>query len=79
MSKGKYGMLPYSHPLYLTDREKQVLTAISTGNTNNEIAQLLELSKRTIDKYREILLMKSNSKNTAHLIHNAHRYGWLKG
>lgn len=74
MGKGKYGYLPYSHPYYLTDREREVLSAISKGNTNQEIATDLSLSKRTIDKYREHLLMKSNSRNTAQLIHNAHKY-----
>ncbi len=77
MGKSKYDQLPYSHPYYLTDREKDVLESISKGLTNKEIAEVLKLSKRTIDKYRENLLMKSNSRNTAHMVSNAFRYGWL--
>ena len=79
MSKSKYGMLPYSHPLYLKKRERDVLVSISNGQTNKEIAVELKISKRTVDKYRENLLMKSNSRNTAHMISNAYLYGWLKG
>jgi len=35
MSKSKYGMLPYSHPLYLKDRERDVLVSISNGQLLN--------------------------------------------
>jgi DNA-binding NarL/FixJ family response regulator len=77
MNKSKYQLLPYSHPYYLSDREMAVLKAISKGHTNKEIAEEMKRSKRTIDKYRENLLMKSNSKNTAQMISNAYKYGWL--
>lgn len=78
MGKSYSGTMPYSHPYYLTEREKEVLQHVSRGYTNTEIAQTLNLSQRTVEKYREILLMKAQSRNTAHLITRAFQYGWLK-
>jgi DNA-binding NarL/FixJ family response regulator len=52
----------------LTDREKEVLKLISAGRSNQEIADSLYLSKRTVDKHRENILAKTHTKNTAELI-----------
>lgn len=52
----------------LTIREEEVLCHICKGLSNQEIADKLFLSKRTIDKHRENLLSKTNSKNTAGLV-----------
>ncbi|MFC2136755.1 response regulator [Bacteroidota bacterium] len=52
----------------LTERETEVLFNICKGLSNQEIADTLYLSKRTIDKHRENLLSKTNSKNTAELV-----------
>lgn len=52
----------------LTDREQEVLFHICKGLSNQEIADKLFLSKRTVDKHRENLLSKTNSKNTAGLV-----------
>ncbi|GAB4305690.1 MAG: response regulator transcription factor [Marinilabiliales bacterium] len=52
----------------LTRREMEILKYICKGFSNKEIAELLCLSKRTIDKHRENILDKTNSKNTANLI-----------
>ena len=52
----------------LTQREKEVLRLISGGLSNQEIADSLFLSKRTVDKHRENILSKTQSKNTAELI-----------
>jgi len=52
----------------LTDREIEILFLICKGFSNQEIADKLYLSKRTIDKHRENLLLKTNSKNTASLV-----------
>lgn len=52
----------------LTDREAEILLLICKGLTNNEIADRLVLSKRTVDKHRENLLLKTQSKNTANLV-----------
>ncbi len=52
----------------LTEREEEVLFWICKGLSNQEIADKLYLSKRTIDKHRENLLSKTQAKNTAGLV-----------
>jgi DNA-binding NarL/FixJ family response regulator len=52
----------------LTKREEEILTLISQGFTNKEIALKLFLSKRTVDGYREAILDKFGARNTAQLI-----------
>jgi DNA-binding NarL/FixJ family response regulator len=52
----------------LSKREKEVLAKICEGLSNQEIADTLFISKRTVDKHRANLLGKTNSKNTASLI-----------
>ncbi|MBN2745193.1 MAG: response regulator transcription factor [Bacteroidales bacterium] len=52
----------------LTARELEVLVLICEGLSNHQIADRLFLSKRTIDKHRENILLKTNSKNTAELV-----------
>ncbi|HSO87567.1 MAG TPA: response regulator transcription factor [Draconibacterium sp.] len=62
----------------LTERESEILLLICKGLTNSEIAERLGLSKRTVDKHRENLLMKTQSKNTANLVIYAIKNGYLK-
>jgi DNA-binding NarL/FixJ family response regulator len=52
----------------LSEREIEVLQKICLGLSNNEIAEILHISKRTVDKHRANLLEKTNSKNTANLV-----------
>lgn len=52
----------------LSKREKEILLKICEGLSNQEIAENLFISKRTVDKHRANLLGKTNSKNTASLI-----------
>lgn len=52
----------------LSRREKEILSKICEGLSNQEIADTLFISKRTVDKHRANLLGKTNSKNTASLI-----------
>ncbi len=52
----------------LSRREKEILAKICEGLSNQEIADSLFISKRTVDKHRANLLGKTNSKNTASLI-----------
>ncbi|MBR5433739.1 MAG: response regulator transcription factor [Bacteroidales bacterium] len=54
--------------LDLTERELEVLYNICKGLSNQEIADLLFISKRTVDKHRENLLLKTGAKNTAGLV-----------
>ncbi len=59
---------PVDEAAALSKRELQVLEEICKGLSNQEIADNLFISKRTVDKHRANLLSKTNSKNTANLI-----------
>ncbi len=52
----------------LSQRELEILLLICKGLSNNEIADKLYISKRTVDKHRANILSKTNSKNTANLV-----------
>lgn len=55
----------------LSEREKEVLEQICKGLSNQEIADALYISKRTVEKHRSSLLSKTNTKNTAQLVMHA--------
>ncbi|WP_321286301.1 response regulator transcription factor [uncultured Sunxiuqinia sp.] len=52
----------------LSEREIEILILICKGFSNQEIADQLYISKRTVDKHRSNILDKSESKNTAQLV-----------
>ncbi len=52
----------------ISDREKEVLKLIAKGFSNAEIAEKLNLSKRTIDGHKSRLFDKTNAKNAPNLI-----------
>ena len=52
----------------LTRREKEVLSLIADGLTNNEIAEKLFIGNTTVDTHRKNLLAKFGAKNTAELV-----------
>jgi DNA-binding NarL/FixJ family response regulator len=56
---------------HLTDREIEILRLIVNEYTNQEIADKLYISKRTVDTHRTNLLDKTSSKNTAGLVRYA--------
>jgi DNA-binding NarL/FixJ family response regulator len=62
----------------ISDREMDVLKLIAKGLTNNEIAQKLYTSVRTIETRRKKLLEKTKTINTATLIYFATANGLLK-
>jgi DNA-binding NarL/FixJ family response regulator len=52
----------------LSEREIEILILICQGFSNQEIADQLFISKRTVDKHRANILEKSQCKNTAQLV-----------
>jgi DNA-binding NarL/FixJ family response regulator len=52
----------------LTNRENEVLKLISHGFSDKEIADLLHLSKRTVNGYRDSLLIKFGARNSPQLV-----------
>lgn len=59
----------------LSEREREILVAVCRGLSNQEIADELFISKRTVDKHRANILEKTGCKNTASLVVYAIRYG----
>lgn len=58
-------------PIPLTGREMDVLRLIVQEFTNNEIAEKLFISVRTVDAHRRNLLEKTGARNTAGLVRYA--------
>lgn len=52
----------------LSERELEILLLICQGLSNQEIADQLFISKRTVDKHRANILDKTGCKNTANLV-----------
>lgn len=52
----------------LSTREIEVLFNICKGKSNLQISEFLNISKRTVDKHRENLLLKTGVNNTAGLV-----------
>lgn len=53
----------------LTEREKEVLSFISKGNSSKEAARLMGISPRTIEVHRSRILEKMNAKNFVEVSH----------
>jgi DNA-binding NarL/FixJ family response regulator len=62
----------------LTRREIEVLKLIVGENSNQEIADKLFISTRTVDTHRRNLLEKLGLKNTAGLVKYAMKHGYLE-
>lgn len=60
--------------LNVTSREKDILYLVSRGLTSSEIAERLNISKRTVDALRAKLLHKLNLKSGTELIQYAMKY-----
>jgi DNA-binding NarL/FixJ family response regulator len=52
----------------LTRREREVLELLSKGHSNQEISGFLNISQRTVERHRTILLEKTGSRNSVSLI-----------
>ncbi|MEO8356446.1 MAG: response regulator transcription factor [Chloroflexota bacterium] len=58
----------------LSPREKQILQMIAEENTSGEIARLLFISEKTVEKHRARLMEKLNVRNLAGLVRLAVKY-----
>lgn len=63
--------------LDLSEREAEILQLIGDGYTNNEIANKLFLSKRTVEGHRQNLIDKTQVKNSAQLVKYAVKNGLI--
>lgn len=62
----------------LSARETEILLAVCRGLSNQEIADELFISKRTVDKHRANILEKTGCKNTASLVVYAIRHNLVE-
>lgn len=61
----------------LSLREREILQLLAEGHTNAEIAGILVLSEKTIEKHRAALMSKLNISNLARLVRIAIKYGLI--
>jgi DNA-binding NarL/FixJ family response regulator len=61
----------------LTDRERQIYQLLAEGNSNKEIANLLNLSLHTVETHRWRLMEKMDLHSTAELVLSAVRRGMV--
>jgi DNA-binding CsgD family transcriptional regulator len=59
----------------LSDRELQVLDLVAAGLTNEQIADQLAISKRTVDNHISNILTKSETNNRVALVRWALQWG----
>lgn len=61
----------------LTKRETQILTHVADGNSNKQIAYILQISEQTIKNHVSAILRKLNANDRAHAVALALRSGWI--
>jgi len=64
-------------PVELSDREREVLKLVALGNTNQEIADQLPLSVKTVESYRARGMEKLGLRSRAALVRYAIQEGWM--
>jgi DNA-binding NarL/FixJ family response regulator len=62
-------------PVVLSDRENEIITLIAEGQTNEQIAEFLFLSKHTVNTHRKNIMAKLGVKNTAGIVMYAVKTG----
>ncbi|MEP0941868.1 MAG: response regulator transcription factor [Rhizobiaceae bacterium] len=62
-------------PYNLTDREREILTAIAAGKLNKQIAGELDISVRTVESHRSAIRQKTGGGNAAGLTRIAAELG----
>ena len=62
----------------LTDREQEVLTHLAEGASNDEIAEALVISPKTVARHRENIMRKLNLHSRVELVRYAIRKGIIK-
>ena len=59
----------------LTSREREILQLVGEGNTNQEIADRLQVSIKTVQSHRAAVMMKLRLRDVTHLVRYAVRRG----
>jgi len=61
----------------LTSREREVFQLIAEGNTNNQIAEILNVSEKTVEKHRASLMAKLDVHDVTALVRLAIKHGLI--
>ena len=59
----------------LSERELQIVELVTVGLTNQEIAEKLDISKRTVDNHVSNILTKTSTGNRVELVRWALKWG----
>jgi DNA-binding NarL/FixJ family response regulator len=70
MASGKFRT-----PASLSERELEIIDLVANGLTNLEIAEALEISKRTVDNHVSNILTKTKTENRVELVRWALHWG----
>lgn len=62
-------------PVSLSERELQIIDLVAAGLTNQDIAEKLEISKRTVDNHISNILTKTATDNRVSLVRWALQWG----
>ena len=62
----------------LTNREVEILDCIARGNSNKEIARILNISDQTVKNHITSILKKLNANDRTQAVITALRHGWIK-
>ena len=69
------GDVPSSVHISLSAREMEIIVLVADGLTNQEIAEKLTISKRTVDNHVSNMFTKTGSKNRVALLNWAMDHG----
>lgn len=72
------GTISGQRPGALSSREKKVLELTAYGKTANEIAEILDISQRTVHAHLQNASVKLNASNKTHTVIEALRYGQIQ-
>jgi DNA-binding NarL/FixJ family response regulator len=76
LERVRQGQIPATDPL--TERESEVVKLIAEGHTSREIAELLVISERTVERHRENILEKLGMRDRVELTRYAIRRGLIE-
>ncbi|TDO19992.1 LuxR C-terminal-related transcriptional regulator [Pedobacter duraquae] len=69
--------IPISGKSVFTKKEKEIMKLLMEGKTSNEIAELLFISKLTVDVHRKNMLRKTNSDSVVDLTVKCLQENWI--
>jgi DNA-binding CsgD family transcriptional regulator len=72
------GAITTQRPGDLSARERRVLELTALGNTASDIAELLDISQRTVHAHLQNASAKLNASNKTHTVVEALRYGQIR-